>query len=225
MPSAVHAVQEEFLHPRFMRDPQLRLSAVDNRLLSEPPTDTHCAAMNSCFLIPKPCVDSLMLQTQHGDGTFAATDTEATRKWAPLLLPAPVENEARCLRNEQPPQPQHGRTKDSDRSPADDTIGPPPLQDIYEVEAVLDMRRDGGGAREFLIKWKDWGSQWNSWEPEAHILDRRLLRRFNLKRPAVHESAPPIVTDATIQLHSKRRCAKDATFKVMMAGRQLEDED
>ena len=48
-----------------------------------------------------------------------------------------------------------------------------PLKDIYEVEAVLDVRQTDDNKREFLIKWRGWGPKWNNWEPEEHILDRR----------------------------------------------------
>ena len=103
-----------------------------------------------------------------------------------------------------------------------ETPQPPgaPLQDIYEVEKVLAMRRTENGKREFLIKWKGWGPTWNNWEPEEHILDRRMLRKFNKKRPAA-ESASSIMdgTDG-ITVQSKRRCAKQATMKARTAARE-----
>lgn len=103
-----------------------------------------------------------------------------------------------------------------------ETPQPPgaPLQDIYEVETVLAMRQTENGKREFLIRWKGWGPTWNNWEPEEHILDRRMLRKFNKKRPAA-ESVPSIVdgTDG-ITVQSKRRCAKQATIKARTAARQ-----
>ena len=95
-----------------------------------------------------------------------------------------------------------------------------PLQDIYEVETVLAMRQAENEKREFLIKWKGWGPKWNNWEPEEHILDRRMLRKFNKKRPVVQMA--PAVMDCTdgITVQSKRRCAKHATMKARMAARE-----
>ena len=93
-------------------------------------------------------------------------------------------------------------------------------QGIHEVESILEMRTTAKDKKEFLIKWRSWGHRWNTWEPEEHILDRRMLRKFNKKRPAA-EAAPAVVggTDS-ITLRSKRRCAKQATVKARMVARQ-----
>lgn len=91
-----------------------------------------------------------------------------------------------------------------------------PLQDIYEVDRVLAMRHDVNGHREFLIRWKGWGPKWDNWEPEEHILDKRMLRKFNKKRPV-----EPCLTDADdFTMQSKRRCAKQAAVKARIAARK-----
>jgi hypothetical protein len=54
--------------------------------------------------------------------------------------------------------------------------------DVYEVERILDVREDPVSGREFLIKWRGWAKKWNNWEPESHILDRRMINRFFHKR-------------------------------------------
>jgi len=36
---------------------------------------------------------------------------------------------------------------------------------------------------EYLIKWNGWGSQYNTWEPQSHILDENLLRSFRNPSP------------------------------------------
>ena len=94
-----------------------------------------------------------------------------------------------------------------------------PLQGIYEVESVLDVRHTADGKREFLIKWRGWGPLWNNWEPEDHILDKRMLRKFN-KRPS--QSPSPAEGEDTFVMQSKRRCAKQAVVKVRLAA---QDED
>lgn len=95
--------------------------------------------------------------------------------------------------------------------------GSPPLKDIYEVEAVLDMRVADDNKREFLIKWRGWGAKWNNWEPEEHILDQRLLRKFN-KRSMKGEPSPLEDADSII-MRSKRRCAKQAAVNARMTAR------
>ena len=103
-----------------------------------------------------------------------------------------------------------------------ETPQPPgvPLQDIYEVETVLAMRQTENGKREFLIKWKGWGPTWNNWEPEEHILDRRMLSKFNKKRPAAGSASSIMDGTDGITVQSKRRCAKQATMKARKAARE-----
>lgn len=101
-------------------------------------------------------------------------------------------------------------------SAADDDHGPgSALQDIYEVESVLDVRKTDGGQREYLLKWKDWAPAWNSWEPEQHILDKDMLRNFHKKRRAKKDA-----DENDICVYSKRRCARHATVRAMAAARQ-----
>ena len=95
-----------------------------------------------------------------------------------------------------------------------------PLQDIYEVETVLAMRQTEIGKREFLIKWKGWGPTWNNWEPEEHIMDRRMLRKFNNKRPAAESASSIMDGIGGITVQSKRRCAKQATVRARTAARE-----
>ena len=93
-----------------------------------------------------------------------------------------------------------------------------PLKDIYEVEALLDVRGTDDKKREFLIKWRGWGPKWNNWEPEDHILDRRMLRKFDKKRSAGPEP-PPLEDVDSVTMRSKRRCAKRAAVNARMAAR------
>ena len=115
---------------------------------------------------------------------------------------------------------------------ADVTTGPnedperagSPLKDIYEVEALLDVRETDDKKREFLIKWRGWGPKWNNWEPEDHILDRRMLRKFNKKRSA-GPGPPPLEDVDSVTMHSKRRCAKRAAVNARMTARMESTDD
>ena len=95
---------------------------------------------------------------------------------------------------------------------------------IYRVDKVLDVRQTADGKREFLIKWKGWGHRWNGWEPEEHILDRRLLRKFNNKRPMQPKPvSEPLQQNIEVQLHSKRRCAKAGALKARCIAKAEDD--
>jgi len=47
--------------------------------------------------------------------------------------------------------------------------------DVFEVENIL-AERKRKGLREFLVKWRGWNSEFNSWEPECHFLDPAIIR-------------------------------------------------
>lgn len=50
--------------------------------------------------------------------------------------------------------------------------------DTYTV-AYVKKKRCVEGRIEYLVKWKGWGERFNSWEPEDHIIDKRLIAKFN----------------------------------------------
>jgi hypothetical protein len=114
------------------------------------------------------------------------------------------------------PEKQHQPEVHKEITGEDTTIGLPPLLDIYEVEKVLDVRTTADGKREFLIKWTGWGPSFNNWEPENHILDKRLLRKFNKKKREATDP-PEQAATASITIQSKRRCAKTTTIKARAA--------
>ena len=53
--------------------------------------------------------------------------------------------------------------------------------DVYQVEQILD-ERSTGKASEYLIKWKGFGSRFNSWEPRENILDVELIEQWQRLR-------------------------------------------
>ncbi|KAF4456506.1 pol polyprotein [Fusarium austroafricanum] len=54
--------------------------------------------------------------------------------------------------------------------------------EIYEAEAIRDTRRENG-RREYLVKWKNYPENENTWEPPKHLTNaQRLLRNFHQQR-------------------------------------------
>lgn len=61
--------------------------------------------------------------------------------------------------------------------------------DLYEVERIVDKRRNKKGKWEYLIRWKGYGSKEDTWEPENHLLHcEEFIDQFN-----------------SLRLHSQRR--------------------
>jgi len=40
---------------------------------------------------------------------------------------------------------------------------------VYEIEQILDMRLNPKGKTEYLVKWKGWETEDNTWEPTKHL--------------------------------------------------------
>ncbi|KAL1007349.1 hypothetical protein UPYG_G00085350 [Umbra pygmaea] len=73
--------------------------------------------------------------------------------------------------------------------------------DLYEVERIVDKRRNKKGKWEYLIRWKGYGSKEDTWEPEHHLMHcEEFIDQFNsLHQYTGHRrlkasKMPPVVT-------------------------------
>lgn len=66
-------------------------------------------------------------------------------------------------------------------------------EDEWIVEAVLDKRITSEGKIEYFLKWKDYGDDANSWEPEENLSCTELIKTFERKRA----SSTAIAGDST----------------------------
>ena len=77
--------------------------------------------------------------------------------------------------------------------PEESSTAEEPMEEEYEVEKILDVRKKGKG-KEYLVKWKGWEREEDrTWEPEASLEGSQdLLREFNEKKeaPAVEKKRP-----------------------------------
>jgi transposase InsO family protein len=53
------------------------------------------------------------------------------------------------------------------------------LPQTYEVESILDTRKRRNGVQEYLVKWRGYSSEHNSWEPAENFQDVEILTRFH----------------------------------------------
>ena len=53
--------------------------------------------------------------------------------------------------------------------------------EIYEVDDILGSRKRKGGGREYLIKWKGYGNEENTYEPSKNI-PRALIKEFEQRK-------------------------------------------
>nr|XP_057944524.1 chromodomain Y-like protein 2 isoform X1 [Doryrhamphus excisus] len=72
--------------------------------------------------------------------------------------------------------------------------------DLYEVERIVDKRRNKKGKWEYLIRWKGYGSKEDTWEPEHHLLHcEEFIDHFNSLR--LHPHKQPKITRSTVNGH------------------------
>jgi hypothetical protein len=51
----------------------------------------------------------------------------------------------------------------------------------YEVDRIVEMRTKKDGSREFLVHWKRWSSNYDTWEPEENLSCPDLIEKFMAK--------------------------------------------
>ncbi|XP_053478472.1 chromodomain Y-like protein 2 isoform X1 [Ictalurus furcatus] len=63
--------------------------------------------------------------------------------------------------------------------------------ELYEVERIVDKRKNKKGKWEYLIRWKGYGSKEDTWEPEHHLLHcEEFIDQFNNLRLHDRRSKP-----------------------------------
>mgnify|MGYP002630339727 CR=1 FL=1 len=66
-----------------------------------------------------------------------------------------------------------------------------PGDESYLVESLLASRQMEGGRRQFLVRWAEYGTEDDSWEDEANILDVGLIEAFERSAPGEQAGTPP----------------------------------
>jgi hypothetical protein len=82
-----------------------------------------------------------------------------------------------------------------------------PTEVSYEVEKIVDHRGDNPSNYEFLVKWKNYASSENTWEPLENFEDREVIDRYwkSLTQPTSTSSSSSSAKTSTNESRSKRR--------------------
>lgn len=82
----------------------------------------------------------------------------------------------------------------------------------WEVGKILDVRYHRDKSREFLIRWKNYSSNSDTWEPEAHLNCNELIQKFMEKLGKIAVSEPkelrqvrPVTQRYTLMTQSSAR--------------------
>ncbi|XP_024141814.1 M-phase phosphoprotein 8 isoform X2 [Oryzias melastigma] len=106
-------------------------------------------------------------------------------------------------------------------------------EDVYEVERIIDMRVEEGEVL-YRVRWKNYCSDDDTWEPEAHLEDcREVLLTFKkhlTEAKAKKESEKPLPSkselfDADSESDSDKDRPTDAPIKKKKKKKKIQDED
>ena len=80
----------------------------------------------------------------------------------------------------------------------------------YEVEKILDFKLSKNKKKLFLVKWKGYNEEYNSWEPEENLTNaKQILKKF-LSKPKLIKKKDKIEDD---QNNSTILCLSDDQSK------------
>ncbi|CAG9809670.1 unnamed protein product [Chironomus riparius] len=74
-----------------------------------------------------------------------------------------------------------GSVSDSDGDDEDEPPYDEGSEEEYEVERIVEMRMKKDGSREFLVHWKRWSTDYDTWEPEKNLSCPDLIEKFMKK--------------------------------------------
>ncbi|KAL3989217.1 hypothetical protein ACER0C_013535 [Sarotherodon galilaeus] len=63
-------------------------------------------------------------------------------------------------------------------------------EELYEVERIVDRRRNRKGRVEYLVRWRGYGSEGDTWEPESHLSTcMAYVHEFNRQHAEHHRDS------------------------------------
>lgn len=76
----------------------------------------------------------------------------------------------------------------------------------YEVEAIVDSKLDELGNTVYLVKWKNWPPETNTWEPVKHLSTvKSLIKDFHNNAKIASTQPPATNAAATGEVVKRKR--------------------
>ncbi|XP_058934008.1 chromodomain Y-like protein isoform X1 [Kogia breviceps] len=103
-------------------------------------------------------------------------------------------------------------------------------EELYEVERIVDKRRNKKGKTEYLVRWKGYDSEDDTWEPEQHLVNcEEYILDFNRRRAEKQREGPFTRATRTSPSNARKQISRStnssfskAPPKSLVAGKEHE---
>ncbi|EAY20210.1 hypothetical protein TVAG_021570 [Trichomonas vaginalis G3] len=120
--------------------------------------------------------------------------------------------------------PEQNQTKSQEAEEEEDAE-----EEIYEVEKIVDHKKQKDGTYVYYIKWKGYTDEDNTWEPEANLFSKQMIegywKEYNSKHPEAANATPkekekPKHTKSTPKEPKRSNLSKSPAKDLSRAGLQ-----
>ncbi|XP_030868272.2 chromodomain Y-like protein isoform X2 [Gorilla gorilla gorilla] len=89
---------------------------------------------------------------------------------------------------------------------------PPPTmasEELYEVERIVDKRKNKKGKTEYLVRWKGYDSEDDTWEPEQHLVNcEEYIHDFNRRHTEKQKESALTRTNRTSPNNARKQISR-----------------
>lgn len=89
---------------------------------------------------------------------------------------------------------------------------PPPAmasEELYEVERIVDKRKNKKGKTEYLVRWKGYDSEDDTWEPEQHLVNcEEYIHDFNRRHTEKQKEGTFTKTNRTSPNNARKQISR-----------------
>lgn len=119
------------------------------------------------------------------------------------------------------------------RRPCPAPRAPPPAmasEELYEVERIVDKRKNKKGKTEYLVRWKGYDSEDDTWEPEQHLVNcEEYIHDFNRRHTEKQKEGTFTRTNRTSPNNARKQISRStnssfskAAPKALVVGKEHE---
>uniref|UniRef100_A0A914I641 Chromo domain-containing protein n=1 Tax=Globodera rostochiensis TaxID=31243 RepID=A0A914I641_GLORO len=97
------------------------------------------------------------------------------------------------------------------------------IEKFYQVEKILDCRTSSDGSVEYLVKWRGYSSDDNSWEPASGLYCPQALQAFKASRSVTRIGQDSVPKSADQKRSRYEKSNKDNVMKTLKDSYFLEE--